>query len=91
VVQDIALGQRAAREREEVVSEERVEIEEHHPAPVLVDSRLRAHLVLRGYKPMDGGAELVLEVTVERESQAKPVCVAESVTRRYVQPPAALG
>ncbi len=51
------------------------------PAPVLVDSRLRAHLVLRGYKPLDGGAELVLEVTVEREGQAKPVCVAESVTR----------
>ena len=37
VVQDIALGQQAAREREEVVSEERVEIEEHHPAPVLVE------------------------------------------------------
>ncbi|MBP6852210.1 MAG: DNA translocase FtsK 4TM domain-containing protein [Rhodoferax sp.] len=37
VVQDIALGQRAAREREEVVSEERVEIEEHHAAPVLVE------------------------------------------------------
>jgi hypothetical protein len=34
---------------------------------------------------------VVLEVTVEREGQAKPVCVAESVTRRYVQPPAALG
>ena len=37
VVQDIALGQRAAREREEVVSGERVEIEEHHTAPVLVE------------------------------------------------------
>lgn len=61
------------------------------PAPVPVDSRLRGHLVLRGYKPLDGGAEIVLEVTVEREGQAKPVCVAESVTRRYVQPPAALG
>ena len=41
VVQDIALGQRAAREREEVVSEERVEIEEHHPAPVLVEPVVR--------------------------------------------------
>ena len=37
LVQDLALGQQAAREREEVVSEERVEIEEHHPAPVLVE------------------------------------------------------
>jgi S-DNA-T family DNA segregation ATPase FtsK/SpoIIIE len=37
VVQDKALGQRAAREREEVVSGERVEIREHHPAPVQVE------------------------------------------------------
>ncbi|MBL8338783.1 MAG: DNA translocase FtsK 4TM domain-containing protein [Rhodoferax sp.] len=37
VVQDIALGQRAAREREEVVSEERVELKEHHVAPVVVE------------------------------------------------------
>ena len=41
VVQDIALGQQAAREREEVVSEERVEIEEHHPAPVPVEPAVR--------------------------------------------------
>jgi S-DNA-T family DNA segregation ATPase FtsK/SpoIIIE len=38
LVQDLALGEQAAREREEVVSEERVEIEEHHAtAPVLVE------------------------------------------------------
>ena len=38
LVQDLALGEQAAREREEVVSEERVEIEEHHgTAPVLVE------------------------------------------------------
>ena len=37
LVQDMALGQQAAREREEVVSEERVEIEEHRTAPVLVE------------------------------------------------------
>ncbi|HRA63888.1 MAG TPA: DNA translocase FtsK 4TM domain-containing protein, partial [Burkholderiaceae bacterium] len=37
VVEDKALGQRAAREREEVVSGERVEIREHHPAPVQVE------------------------------------------------------
>ena len=36
-VQDMALGQRAAREREEVVSEERIEIKVHHPAPVPVE------------------------------------------------------
>jgi len=37
VVQDIALGQQAAREREVVVSGERIEIEEHHPAPMVVE------------------------------------------------------
>ena len=38
LVQDMALGEQAAREREEVVSEERVEIDEHHAtAPVLVE------------------------------------------------------
>jgi acyl dehydratase len=60
------------------------------PAPVPVDSRLRGHLVLQGYKPLAGGAEIVLQVTVEREGHAKPVCVAESVTRRYVEPQVAL-
>jgi DNA segregation ATPase FtsK/SpoIIIE, S-DNA-T family len=35
--EDVALGQRAAREREEIVHVERVEIEEHHPTPVLIE------------------------------------------------------
>ncbi|MDP2367773.1 DNA translocase FtsK [Rhodoferax sp.] len=34
--QDLAVGQRAAREREEIVLEEREEIAEHHPQPVVV-------------------------------------------------------
>ena len=33
---DVAVGRRAAREREEVVQEERHEIEEHHPQPVQI-------------------------------------------------------
>ncbi len=37
VAQDVALGQRAARQREEVLIEERIEIEEHHPTPVLIE------------------------------------------------------
>jgi DNA segregation ATPase FtsK/SpoIIIE, S-DNA-T family len=37
VAEDIAMGQRAAREREETVQVERVEIEEHHPTPVLIE------------------------------------------------------
>jgi S-DNA-T family DNA segregation ATPase FtsK/SpoIIIE len=37
IAEDLALGQRAAREREETVQEERIEIEEHHPVPVLIE------------------------------------------------------
>jgi len=37
MAQDLALGQRAAREREEVVLEEREEIVEHHPLPVMIE------------------------------------------------------
>ena len=37
LVQDLALGQQAAREREDVLIEERVEVEEHHPEPVAVE------------------------------------------------------
>ncbi len=36
VAQDIAMGTQAAREREEVVNVERAEIEELHPAPLIV-------------------------------------------------------
>ena len=54
------------------------------PAPVPVDSRLRGRFKLLGYEAIDGGAQLVVEVTMEREGSSKPVCVAESVTRRFV-------
>lgn len=37
IAEDLAVGQRAAREREEIVLEEREEIEEHHPTPVLIE------------------------------------------------------
>jgi acyl dehydratase len=54
------------------------------PAPVPVGSRLRGHFKLLSFEPIEGGAQMVVEVTVEREGSAKPVCVAESVTRRFV-------
>ncbi|GAA0752428.1 MaoC family dehydratase [Ideonella azotifigens] len=54
------------------------------PAPVPVDSRLRGHFKLLGYEPLEGGAQLLVEVTIEAEGGAKPVCVAESITRRYI-------
>jgi acyl dehydratase len=54
------------------------------PAPVPVGSRLRGRFKLLSYEPIDGGAQLTLEVTMEREGSAKPVCIAESVSRRFV-------
>jgi len=36
-VEDQRIGEKAAREREEVVKVERVEIEEHHPVPVVIE------------------------------------------------------
>jgi acyl dehydratase len=54
------------------------------PAPVPVDSRLRALCALKKFEPIEGGAQLTLAVTVEREGGAKPVCVAEWVTRHFV-------
>jgi acyl dehydratase len=53
------------------------------PAPVPVDSRLRAHFKLLSYEDIEGGVQLITEVTVEREGASKPVCVAESVGRLY--------
>jgi S-DNA-T family DNA segregation ATPase FtsK/SpoIIIE len=37
LAQDLAFGQQAARQREEILLGERVEIEEHHPTPVLIE------------------------------------------------------
>ena len=54
------------------------------PAPVPVDSRLRGRFKLLAYEAIDGGAQLTVEVTMERDGTTKPVCVAESVTRRFV-------
>ena len=54
------------------------------PAPVPAGSRLRGHFKLVKYEPLEGGAQITTEVTMEREGSDKPVCVAESLARRYV-------
>jgi len=54
------------------------------PAPVPSGSRLRGHFKLAQYEPLDGGAQITCEVTMEREGFDKPVCIAESIARRYV-------
>jgi acyl dehydratase len=53
------------------------------PAPVPVDSRLRARCKLLACEDIEGGVQVTTEVTIEREGSNKPVCVAESVARRY--------
>ncbi len=54
------------------------------PAPLPVNSRVRGVFKLVGFEPIEGGAQITMEVTMEREGSAKPVCVAESLSRRYV-------
>jgi len=53
------------------------------PNPVRAGSRLRARCTLIGYEPIDGGAQVTVEVTMEIEGQAKPACVAQAVSRRF--------
>ena len=53
-------------------------------APVPVGSRLRARLKLLSSEPIDNrGRQMAWEVIIEREGATKPVCVAESIARRY--------
>jgi acyl dehydratase len=53
------------------------------PAPVPVGSRLRARMLLQAVEDIPGGAQTTWQVTIEREGSDKPVCVAESISRRY--------
>ena len=53
------------------------------PSPVPVNSRLRGRFKLVEYIPLEGGAQMTVECTMEREGSTKPVCVAESLARRY--------
>ena len=52
--------------------------------PVPVGSRLRASIKLLRADPVEnGGFQFTWEVSTEREGVAKPVCVAESISRLY--------
>lgn len=53
-------------------------------SPVPVGSRLRARLTLLQSDPIEqNGFQMLWAVSIEREGAAKPVCVAESISRRY--------
>ena len=53
-------------------------------SPVRVGSRLRGRFKLLSFEPLEGGAQLTVEATIELEGSAKPACVAETVSRRYI-------
>jgi acyl dehydratase len=53
-------------------------------SPVPVGSRLRARMKLLSCEAIENqGVQMAWLVTVEREGSDKPVCIAESLTRRY--------
>ena len=53
------------------------------PAPVPVGSRVRATATVTAVDEVPGGVQVATAFTVEREGGDKPVCVAESISRRY--------
>jgi acyl dehydratase len=53
------------------------------PAPVPVGSRVRASYRIVDVAEVEGGVQVTTAATVEREGSAKPVCVAETVSRYY--------
>ena len=53
-------------------------------APGPVGSELRARIKLLSVEDIPGnGIQMVTEVTIERRGSDKPVCIAESISRRY--------
>jgi acyl dehydratase len=53
------------------------------PAPLPVGGRVRARMTLMAVEDIPAGAQMTWLVTMEREDGDKPVCVAESISRRY--------
>ena len=54
-------------------------------SPVPVGSALRARFRLVSVEDVAGnGMQVTMEVTIERQGADKPVCVAETISRRYV-------
>ena len=53
-------------------------------SPVRVGSRVRGCFKLLSFEPLEGGAQLTVQATIELDGSAKPACVAETVSRRYI-------
>jgi acyl dehydratase len=53
------------------------------PAPVKAGARVRAAVRNQSVDDVEGGIQVVNEVTIEIEDGGKPACVAETVSRFY--------
>ncbi|HVE89748.1 MAG TPA: MaoC family dehydratase [Burkholderiaceae bacterium] len=53
------------------------------PAPVPVGSRVRGRFELLACETLAGGMQLTIKATIEREGSDRPVCVAETLSRRF--------
>ncbi|HVG04667.1 MAG TPA: MaoC family dehydratase [Burkholderiaceae bacterium] len=53
------------------------------PAPVPVGSRVRGRFQLLACETLTGGMQLTIKATIERDGSDRPVCVAETLSRRF--------
>jgi acyl dehydratase len=55
------------------------------PAPVHVDSQVRARFFLQSLQELSGALEAVFSVSLEVQGSQKPCCVAEWMVRYYLE------
>lgn len=53
------------------------------PAPVPVGSKVRAKAQLAAVEDVPGGAQITVDVVIERDGSEKPVCIAKPIFRFY--------
>jgi acyl dehydratase len=53
------------------------------PSPVPSGSRVRAKIVAAAVEEVSGGYQVTWSITVEREGESKPSCVADWIVRYY--------
>jgi acyl dehydratase len=51
------------------------------PSPVPSGSKIRAHATLNAFEVIPSGAQLTIDILVERQGSDKPACVAQLVLR----------
>ena len=60
-------------------------------SPVPSGSRIRARMTIGAFEEVSGGLQVTWSVTVEREGESKPSCVAEWLVRYYPREQGARG